>query len=148
MFIKLRNWLIKILGGTTSSPVQQPSASVSRRSQRRGNANSGSVIIAPTTDIRIDNLEKQIKALEKTTDKHHGEQRNIIIGAVFATVLIVASVAAEVIMFNATFNQNLDSAQKQQREDYKSLQEEINRTKDALHQEIITQIRPTPPQQQ
>ena len=74
---------------------------------------------------------------EKTADKHHNEQRGIIFGAIIACVLIVVTVAAEVVMFNGDFNDGLSDTQKQQREDYKSLQEEINRTRDSLNQELL-----------
>lgn len=102
--------------------------------------------VTSATDLRVDALEGKVANLEKTINKHHNEQRNVIIGAIFACLLIVVTVAAEVVMFNGDFRNSLDQTQDNQRDDYKSLQEEINRTRDSLNESLI-QVKTNQPTQ-
>jgi len=60
-----------------------------------------------------------------------------MVGVLIASVLIVATVAVEVIIFNADFKNSLDAVQQQQFDDYKTLQTNIQNEQGSLNQEIL-----------
>jgi hypothetical protein len=102
--------------------------------------------IVPLSDARAADINEEVKKLRKDVDDHHGEQKQIIIGVVVATaialLLVAVGVAVQLFVFNSMFKDSLDKVQESHFQDYKKLQDELNQTKDALHQEIITQLKP------
>ena len=97
--------------------------------------------IITTAEAGAEDLEAKVKQLsdkiDKWIEKQHSEQRNIFIGVLFAVVLITASVAAEVIMFNAHYNDNLSDIQKQEQQDYRSLRDAIDQNRDTTNQQLF-----------
>src|SRR5262249_33231397 len=81
---------------------------------------------------------KQLSArLDHLVEKQHGEQRSIFIGVLLALVLIVVSVAAEVVIFNAAFRDSLDQYTNQERQDYKSLRDSIDQNQNNVTQQLL-----------
>jgi len=98
-------------------------------------------IIITTAEAGADDLEDKVNALtarlDKEVDKRHSEQRNIFIGVLLAVVLIVASVAVEVIIFNASFSDNLDKYNQQEDQDYRSLRDAIDNNQQSTTQQLL-----------
>jgi len=79
----------------------------------------------PTAEASAADLENRMEGLEKRLDAHKDEQRTIIVGVLIAAVLIVVTVAVEVIISNSAYNGSLDSLRTQENQDYHQVQNEI-----------------------
>ncbi|HEY8999547.1 MAG TPA: hypothetical protein VIM53_04520 [Candidatus Saccharimonadales bacterium] len=126
--------------GKTSNKKLKPSTKKTpalAQLQASTNITTGGGSFTSTAAAGTADLEKKLNDLAKVVDKHHGEQHSIMVGVLIASVLIVATVAVEVIIFNADFKNSLDAVQQQQFDDYKTLQTNIQNEQGSLNQEIL-----------
>jgi hypothetical protein len=97
----------------------------------------------PIGDTSAADLNIRMNKLEGGIEKMRSEHNSIIMGAIFAVVLIVATVAIQIMVANASTT----DVQRQQFDDYKRLQEQINDKLSLPQTQTQTQSQPTQPAQ-
>jgi len=94
--------------------------------------------IVPISDARTFDLQEEVTKLRADVDSHHGEQKQIIVGAVIATavalLLVTVGVVVQLFIFNSMFKDSLDKVKEAHFQDYKELQKSVSDAKDEMNE--------------
>lgn len=126
------------MGGGAQNSTPLPEKLQSSKPEKAKKSTQGFI---PVGDDRLEAAEKRIDSLEGELEKHKGEQKTVIIGAVVATavaiILVLGTITVEVIIFNTKYNDGLTELQKQNAQDSKDAQDSANRFRDTITQDIV-----------